>query len=383
MRSLLSTCYLSFLSLVLLQSLGAVVQAEEAPSGASTLLASSSASSMAEETPIILRGPSSEVLQMRQPEGRAQVTRLVDNKTLVALSSLADWSVGEVLALESQQKSAGIIGFVKVKSVINNQDGSYELTCELMRQSRVNFIQIGDQLAHLDLSSENKRYLGTTDLIVRQDDPTISAKYKPLFTQGFLVGETAQTLGKNEYLVTALGQVNYGVNSRFTVNSVLPAVLGKAYNLAGKALLYDSIANVVAVGLSYATIPATNNSTLNLNIYWDSISSETTISHTFLSLALFSFENAADATVIKSLGTSSFQTGYEFVLDNWDRVLMGPSYNFEKKTVGGYLSYLKIWDQFHLSVSLNTTDVTDLKIPSENNYGQDGYYIFADAYYRF
>jgi hypothetical protein len=120
---------------------------------------------------------------------------------------------------------------------------------------------------------------------------------------------------------------------------------------------------------------------LNLNIYWDSISSESTISHTFISIALYSFEEAERATVIKSLGTSSFQSGYEFVLGNWDRVLLGPSYNFENKTLGGYLTYLKIWDRFHLGASLTTTDITEFTLFPQD--GGDGYYLSVDAYWRF
>ncbi|MNL36695.1 hypothetical protein D3C87_1587930 [compost metagenome] len=140
----------------------------------------------------------------------------------------------------------------------------------------------------------------------------------------------------------------------------------------------SSDSNTVASSLVFAKIPSSSQSTLNLNFHWDSISSENTVSHTVLSIALFTFDEAKDATAIKSLGTSSFQTGYEFILGNWDRVLVGPSYNFEKQAVGGYLSYLKIWDRFHLGVSLNSTNITELKYSTS-----DGYYLAGDAYWRF
>ncbi|WP_415061986.1 hypothetical protein [Bdellovibrio sp.] len=342
------------------------------------LWAAPALASVDEEVPVVLREPASVDTRVFRPEARARVESFIDSKTLRAISTYNDWFIGEVISLESQTPGAGIIGFLEVTGIENKQDGTYELTCQLLRQSRLSFIQVGDQLMHLDLSSTNERYKGTTDLIVKESNKDISAKYKPLFTQGVAVGETAQTLWEDEYLVTWFGQVNYGLKSWLTVNTVVPADFLGAMNAGAKALIYESYSNIFAMGLNFAKIPNQTRSTLNLNIHWDSISSESVVSHTLLSMALFSFEDAEDTTAIKSLGTSSFQTGYEFILDNWDRVLLGPSYNFEKKAVGGYLTYLKIWDKFHLSFSLNATDVASLKFSPV-----DGYYLLFDAYWRF
>lgn len=340
------------------------------------------ASSMEEEVPVVIRAPaavvSADQMTSLHPESRARIQTIVDNKTLKAISNSRDWFIGEIIAIESQTPSTGIIGFVEVTGVDNRQDGTYEITCQLLRQSRQHFIQIGDLIMHLDLSSNNERYKGSTDLIVTQEAKSISSKYKPLFTQGVAVGDTAQTLWKDEFLVTWYGQLHYGLKEWLTVSTLVPANFLGAANAGVKAQMYESYSNVFAAGLNYAKIPNQTGSTLNLNLHWDSISSESVVSHTLLTIALFTFEDAQDTTAIKSLGTSSLQTGYEFILDNWDRVLLGPSYNFEKKTVGGYLTYLKIWDHFHLSFSLNATDVATLKFSPV-----DGYYLLFDAYWRF
>lgn len=336
------------------------------------------ASSMQDEVPIIVREPAAEEARALHPESRARVQYIVDNKTVRATSTFSDWYIGEIIAIQSQAPGIGIIGFVEVSGIENRQDGTYELTCELLRQSRLNFVQVGDQLMHLDLSSKNDKYKGTTDLIVKEAGKKISSKYKPLFTQGVAVGETAQTLWPGEYLITWYGQVNYGLKKWLTVSTVVPADFLGAPNVTGKVQLYESFSNVFAAGLSYAKIPNQSRSTLNLNVHWDSVSSESVVSHTLLTVALFSFEEAQDTTAIKSLGTSSFQTGYEIILDNWDRVLLGPSYNFENTALGGYLTYLKIWDKFHLSFSLNATKLTSIKFSPV-----DGYYLLFDAYWRF
>lgn len=334
--------------------------------------------SVEDEVPIVLREPSAAGSATYHPQSSARVEYLVDNKTLKAVSAFSDWYIGDVVALESQTPSVGIIGFVEVTGIENKQDGTYEVTCELLRQSRTNFIQVGDQLVHLDLSSGNDKYKGTTDLIIKASDRNISAKYRPLFTQGVSVGETAETLWEDEYLVTWYGQVHYGLRRWLTVSTVLPANFLGAPNATAKAQLYRSYSNVVAMGMNLTKIPNETRSTVNLNFHWDSVSSESVISHTLLSVALFSFEQAEESTAIKSLGTSSLQTGYEFILSHWDRVLVGPSYNFEKKSVGGYLSYLKIWDKFHLSFSVNATDVATFQYSPV-----DGYFLLFDAYWRF
>ncbi|MGZ3771570.1 MAG: hypothetical protein ACXVCP_17400 [Bdellovibrio sp.] len=331
-----------------------------------------------DEVPIILREPAGIKKQKFFEQAQARIEMMVDNKTLKAISNYNSWQIGEVVGLESQTPGIGIIGFLEVQSIENKQDGTYEITCELLRQSRMNFIQIGDQIIHLDLSSANEKYIGTTDLIVKRSDYMISSKYKPLFFQGLAVGETAQTLWENEYLITWYGQISYGWRDWLTLSTVVPFDFVGAPNATAKAKIWQSNSNVASVGLNFAKPLKETRSTLNLNIYWDSISSETMIGHTLLSVALFSFEQAEDTTAIKSLGTSSIQTGSELILNNWDRVLFGPSYNFEKKAVGGYVTYLKIWDKFHLSGSLNSTNIVSLKSSFE-----DGYFLSFDAYWRF
>lgn len=317
-------------------------------------------------------------LVIKDSNSRARIEAILDNKKIKAISYNSDWYPGEVVFVNSQTAGAGVIAFVEIKSVLGRSDGSHELICELLRQSRANLVQLGDQLLHIDLSSANPKYKGSTDLMVRKRSPFVSSKYKPLITQGISVGDTAETLWEDEYLITWYGQIKYGWKDWLTIDAILPAYILGAYNASAKIRVHQSDSTVISLGPQIVRIPDKDTSTLNLNFFWDSSSSESTLSHTFFTLALLSFKNAEDTTAIKSLGTSSFQTGYEFILDNWDRVLLGPTYNFEKKAVGGYLTYVKIWDRFHGSISLNSTNTSSLKFSPE-----DGYYLAFDAYWRF
>ena len=63
---------------------------------------------------------------------------------------------------------------------------------------------------------------------------------------------------------------------------------------------------------------------------------------------------------------------------NWDRVLFGPNYNFDLKTVGGYLGYIAIWDTFHLETTLATTNISSGRLDASN-----GYYLSADMFWRY
>jgi hypothetical protein len=344
------------------------------------------ANSVDEDVPVVIRGPAS--ISPLASEDRARVVSIQNSKAILATSTSPLWVEGEIVVVKSQADSVGVIAFVSVRSVRNNQDGTYTLTCELVRQSRVYLIQTGDTILHLDLSSENETYTGSTELLVREGDrqKKLSAQYKPLFNQGLSIGETAETLWRDEYMLTWYGQVQYGVRDWLTVGTTIPANFLGAGNLTAKTKLYQSFANVVSTGFTFANVPKDKRSILNLNIYWDSVASESSISHTLLSVALFSFEDAeSNTTAIKSLGTSSLQTGTEFILSKWDRVLIGPSYNFELQSVGGYISYFRIWDQFHLSIGLTSTDIMSGRfVWNRNEDSKGGYYTPTfDAYWRF
>ncbi|WP_413584563.1 hypothetical protein [Bdellovibrio sp. HCB274] len=334
---------------------------------------------MDEEVQISVREPAAaEPGYTADPKAVARINMILDDKTLKATSSYNDWRIGETVSVESQKKGVGIIGFLEIIGVSNNEDGTFQVTAELLRQSRLHLMQVGDEISHIDLSSDNEKYKGTTDLIVKSRGKNISSKYKPLFTQGVSVGETAETLWQNEFLLTWFGQVSYGLTDRLSVNTIIPADVGGAPNAAAKFRVYQSDSNVFSLGTNAAYVPKDASTTLNFTIFWDSVSSESVVSHTLFTVAAMSFASAEDITAVKSLGTTSFQTGYEFILDNWDRVLLGPSYNFETKALGGYLTYVKIWDRFHFSLSVNSTDVSSFKISPV-----DGYFFLFDAYWRF
>ncbi len=312
------------------------------------------------------------------PFRTALVESFVDHQKITAVSERDDWEVGEILSVVSRNAKLGVIGFVEVNSIRALSARKFEIRLRLLRQSRKYFIQTGDVIRRMDLTVDNNDYIGTTDLLIKQSSFNVSSKYRPLTYQGIIIGDTAQTLYKKEMLVNYFGNFMYGYNEWLTVGTLIPAnVFGKP-NGSFKARVHDTEATTLSTGLSFVRITQNDEASLNWNLYWDSTSSEALISHTFVSVGLVKWEKAAEATAIKALGSSSFQTGYEVILNSWDRLLVGPSYNFEKKALGGYLSYVWIMNRMHVQVSANATDITKLKFSAS-----DGYYGFFEMYWRF
>jgi hypothetical protein len=313
-----------------------------------------------------------------EPDREAVITKLLDENKIIAESNREDWNVGEILAVVSQNAKLGTIAFIEVLGVSPLEDGKFELRLSLQRQSRKYFIQSGDFVRRLDLSTKNPDYLGTTDLLIHKSQMNISSKYRPLVYQGFVIGDTAQTLFEKEFLINYFGNIYYGYNDWLTLGTLAPVnVLGRP-NANFRAKIYDSETTTISTGLSFVRLIKEKQTSFNLNFYWDSTSSEALISHTFIGLGLATIDNAGDSAAIKYLTSNTFQTGYEAILDNWDRFLIGPSYNFDKKALGGYLSYVWIVDRLHVQVSVNATDITHLRLDPT-----DGYYGFFDMFWRF
>lgn len=308
----------------------------------------------------------------------ALIESVIDDQNILTVSDSKKWDIGEIVPIVSQNAKLGVFAFAEVTSV-KVRNSKYEVRVKLIRQSRRFMIQKGDYIKRINLSEEDKDYIGTTDLLIKSTEKNISSKYRPVVYQGFFIGETAQVLYKNEFLLNVLGNLQYGVYDWLTLSTFTTLNVLGGPNASFKARFYDSESTTLSAGLSFVRLlNIKNQATLNLNMYWDSTSSDSLISHTFLGLGLIQWDGAADASAIKALGSSSFQSGYELIMSNWDRFLIGPSYNFEKKSLGGYLSYMWIYDRFHLQVALNATDITKFRYDAK-----DGYFLNFDLFWRF
>ena len=308
----------------------------------------------------------------------ARVEAFIDHQKITAISDRVDWDIGEILPVISKNAKLGVIGFVEVNSIRPLGPRQFEMRLKLLRQSRKYFIQTGDVIRRMDLARENNDYVGSTDLQIHESTMNISSRYRPFVYQGFGIGDTAQTLYKHEFLVNYFGNVFYGMADWLTVGTVAPANVLGSPNANFKIRVFNSESTTLSTGLSFVRLIKEREASLNYNLYWDSTSTDSLVTHTFLSLGLVKWNGAAESAAIKALASSTFQTGYEIILDDWDRFLVGPNYSFEKKALGGYMSYVWVMDRLHVQISANATDITKLKLDPT-----DGYYGFFDLYWRY
>lgn len=274
--------------------------------------------------------------------------------------------------------------FVVLKSKTGNIVGLFEVedpTGKILNLLAINsdrLPQRTDYLQKYSLESESSELAGTTYLWRYK---AISRKalsyYKPLFTQGATIGDTAQTLYKDEMLVSALGTIAYGAHRNISVSTNIPAFTLGSPNFRFKGRFYSGVSQHWALGVSYAQSRNSSEKLVNVDIIWDSVLSENLVAHSILSAAVVSFDEARDIAALKSYGNSSIQTGYEYIFSDWSRMIMGPNYNVEQKAIGGYLGYLKIFDTFHIQLSITTTNVREIKVSAG-----EGYLAFLDAYWR-
>ncbi len=245
-----------------------------------------------------------------------------------------------------------------------------------VRENR--FLQKNDYLEKLDFSVNETELKGTSYLWKVKALPTNTKhRYRPLVTQGDTIGDTAQTLWKNEYYFTVFGTLGYGLRENISASANLPAFALGSPNGKIKTQMFRNTNQTWSVSLSMAQERNSSEKLFNVDLMWDSILSDTLIAHSLISAAVISFDSAKEVAALKSYGSSSIQTGYEYILSNWSRFLIGPSYNIDQKAIGGYVGYVKIINNLHIQTSLTTNNVREFKLSAK-----EGYFFILDAYWR-
>lgn len=235
-----------------------------------------------------------------------------------------------------------------------------------------------DELIELKLEKDNSILQGTTLLWkYKKLSRSMSARYMPLFTQGSTIGDTAQTLAEGELLLSTFGALSYGWRDSFSISTNLTADALGSPNMRIKTRAYQGDYQTWSVGFSLAQEKSSDEKLMNIDLMWDSVLSDSLIAHSILSAAVITFDEAENIAALKSYGSSSIQTGYEYVMSDWGRILAGPSYNIEQKAIGGYFSYVKIYDRVHVQFSITSNNIRNLRFSAK-----EGYLAYLEAYWR-
>ena len=209
-----------------------------------------------------------------------------------------------------------------------------------------------------------------------QGDHDIPAKFKELAYFGVFTNE-GHTLDAKEALVSPF-QLQYGINHDFSLK-IANALWADGYANAG--LKYRMMRN------KYAKISVNSLGAYKIqsNDYiWQAggvITLPTNAkfqSHLMVNIILDpQFQDARATEGLNLFQDSDIRSITEYITDDWNRVLYGPTYNVELQTFGGTVSYMWIWDTFHTSLGLATQDLSNL------TFGEEGYYYVYDLFWRF
>lgn len=304
-----------------------------------------------------------------------QVMEITDPKEIIAeIYDARLFSAGDKVIIVSRRiKKAIAFGFVKkidltvtpfmaqieIEEVIDNslmmpKDIIYPVDHQLMK---------------------DKGIPGFTSLTLGGDH-TIPAKFKELAYFGVFTND-GHTLDRHETLVS-LFQLQYGLTNNFSAKVVNALWLDGYANIGAK---YRVLKNKYAK----ITINTLGAYKLQSNDYIWQTGGVVTLpynakfqNHFMVNIILD--PQYTDANATKGLGLfkeSDIRSITEYVTDDWNRILYGPTYNVELQTLGGTVSYMWIWNTFHTSLGIATQDFSNL------TFSQDGYYYVYDFFWRF
>jgi hypothetical protein len=291
-----------------------------------------------------------------------------------------DVPIGAHLLVRSRSGNE-VLGSVEVVAKkVQPEDRHVILQAKISYHEKNSFPLLGDVIEEVDFSKESPLYPGRGDLEISHQ-PNISARYKPLYLMSQVAGETASTLDKNEKFFEIFTYSSYGVTDSLTLTSILLADVAGIYNVLAKYrfVATDDFSFSVQTGYVHGQGASTLASDiLGFVFYLDTQTNSKLISHTHFSYGYrFQAPNANYNFPTESINSTTFQTGYEYIFDNWDRLVIGPSYNFNLKAFGGHLGYVFIWDHFNLAIYAQTQNFLDFRIAG------NAYVPSLDLFWRF
>lgn len=307
--------------------------------------------------------------------GSYPITRL-QNRTEVIADIPSDDGMekgGLVIITDENEK---VIALGKIRDVETESEPKF-VKVELTEVLENNLIMIGDKVTVFDKDYlEHHKVPGFNSLTLGGGNK-VPAQYKELAYFGVFTSD-GHNLDEKEFLVSPF-QTQYGITDTFGLKVVNALWFDGYINGGLKArIVHNKHAKITINGLTaykvqkqdwilqgggVITLPSNSKfqSHLMLNFIFDKQS-----------------EDSKATENLKLFRTSDIRNITEYITDNWNRVLFGPTYNVELQTFGGTVSYMWIQSAFHMSLGLATRDFTEL------NFGSDkGYYYVYDFFLRF
>ena len=207
-------------------------------------------------------------------------------------------------------------------------------------------------------------------------EESVPARYKDLPYLG-LYNSDGHTLSKKEWLVS-IPQVQYGMSDRWTVKFLNSLLLDGFINAGLKTQIMRNQWGHLSMNTLVARQVNRDDWVTVAGLVLTLPSNQKYQSHLIINARIEGInEDNPEVDKLNLFPASDIRTIYEYIRDDWNRLLFGPLFNSQSQTVGGTISHMWIWNSFHLNLGLATQDVTALK------FGTEGFYPVFDFFWRF
>lgn len=214
--------------------------------------------------------------------------------------------------------------------------------------------------------------------LMRSHEQRGQAQYLPLTYLGNWAGETSATVREKEFLAgpTLLA---YGVHDWLQIETTPLQNLVEAYNVGAKLLIFEEEGYSFSTASNYTYFRNQKERPVDFHFMLDTFGNAKIMSYSRLSfIGQRPYRNNyITVNDYNSSYTAELQNIYGFMLPNWDRVLIGPRYNFEDRRLGGHVAYAFIGKHAHVLLGIQSNNFTKVSL------GIKEYIPVFDFYWRF
>lgn len=300
---------------------------------------------------------------------------LVIRPTVTSRDEFEFVKVGSTFAIYGQNSKEVI-----AVAFVNKVSSEKWAMCTVKVENTSTMIRDGNTAKIVRFDKENKEFEGNYNL-VRNPDPKVQARYQHLTYLGYWAGHTASLIRKEEKLAgpTLLA---YGAHERVQIHTTPLLNLIKTYNIGTKINLIPEENYSFTVGIDYSIFDGKDKKPLDFSLIFDTYASSNILSYTKLTFfgerpQTNSYFTGGEQRFNEAGYTAELQNYYGIMLKNWDRIFIGPKYNFDQRLLGGHISYAFIGKNSHFLAGVMTEDF------SNSDFSSDAYRLIFDFYWRF
>jgi hypothetical protein len=249
----------------------------------------------------------------------------------------------------------GTAGFLRVESIDDSRSMARAI---IISHEKNGLVLVGDEAIRVDFTHPDPRLRGRADLLTNERD--IPIKYKDLSYLGQAMPETAQTLAAGENGINIITNFFYGVTDNLTISSliILDVVGLPEFSIKYKLFDFGDVKAALDAHGIYASTQGTWEQAYTAAL--DVKSNSKLISHTAITAVFNDIESSTQSAQFKPRSGSFVQSGYEYILDNWNRVIAVPAYDLDRKTLVSVAEPKSFFDYLSEAMQPNEKWVADL-----------------------